>query len=264
MLPLKNEHGEVSGILHVIHDVTEEYGLKQNLTERLNFIENILETTVDRIKVFDRHLDFIYWNRRAEAHFGLKKDEVIGKNVLEVFPGLQNKPIYYHFKRALRGETVYLSPGDTASQGGHYQTYLIPIKNEKKEVTSILWITHDFSKEYKLLEDQKKAFQILDNIEEACYELDTAGKILFVNRKTEVLWNKRREELLNKNIWQVFPGTVDSALYFAITHAIESKELVQREIISPILNRKVFINITPTAQGVIVAYVDLNRHDAQK
>jgi PAS domain S-box-containing protein len=259
MLPLRNEHNEVSGILHVIHDVTEQYELKQSLTERLNFIENILETTVDRIKVFDRHLNFIYWNSRAEAHYGLKKEDVIGRNVLEIFPGIQNQSAYYHFKRALKGETVYISPEQSTSDGGHYQTYLIPVKNEKGEVTSVLWITHDFSKEYKLLEDQKRAYHILDNIEEACYELDVTGNILFINRKGEALWNKSREELLNKNIWQVFPEAMDSALYFAITHALESKELVQQEITSPILERKVFINITPTATGVIVAYVDLQQ-----
>jgi PAS domain S-box-containing protein len=258
LLPLRNEYNEVTGILHVLHDVTEQYELKQDLTQRLRFIENILETTVDRIKVFDRHMDFIYWNSRAEAHYGLKKEDVIGRNILEVFPGMQNNAAYFRFKQALRGQTVYISPEETKQDGKYYQTYLIPIKNDKEEVTSVLWITHDFSKEYKLVEEQKKAYTILDTIEEACYELDTKGKILFVNRKAEILWNKTREELVNKNIWQLFPDYMDSALYFAITHSIESKELVQQQIVSPILNRKIFVNITPTATGVIVAFVDVN------
>jgi PAS domain S-box-containing protein len=262
MLPLRNEHNEVTGLLHVLHDVTEQYELKQNLTERLSFIENILETTVDRIKVFDRHMNFVYWNSRAEAFYGLKKEDVIGRNILEIFPGFQNNAIYFQFRQALRGQTVYISPEQAINEGCYYQTYLIPIKNDAGEVTSVLWVTHDFSKEYKLLENQRKAYSILDTIEEACYELDTAGKILFVNRKAEILWKKSREDLLNNTIWQVFPQAVDSALYFAINHAIDSKELVQQEIFSPILNRKVFINITPTATGVIVAYVDLHERPA--
>jgi PAS domain S-box-containing protein len=260
MLPLKNEHDEVYGILHVIHDVTDEYELKQDLTQRLGFIENILETTVDRIKVLDKNLNFIYWNSRAEVHHGIKKRDAIGKNILEVFPGLQNNQTYYHLKQALKGETIYLSPEQGKDEAGqYYQVYFIPVKNNEGEVTSVLWITHDFSKEYQLLEQQKKAYNILDNIEEACYELDGAGNVLFVNRMAELLWNKSREELLNNNIWQLFPEAVDSALYFAISHVLESKQLVQQEILSPILNRKVFINITPTSNGVIVAFVDLHK-----
>lgn len=261
MLPIKNEHGEISGVLHVMHDVTEQYELKQSLTERLGFIENILETTVDRIKVFDKHMNFIYWNSRSEAYYGLKKEDVIGKNVLEIFPGLQNNAAYYQFRQALKGQTVYISPEQAIHDGYYYQTYLVPIKNEAGEVTSVLWVTHDFSKEYKLLEEQKKAYSILDTIEEACYELDAKGTVLFINRKAEILWNKSKEELLHKNIWQVFPQAVDTALYFAITHAIDTKELVQQEIFSPIINRKVFINITPTATGVIVAYINLHERE---
>jgi PAS domain S-box-containing protein len=262
LLPLRNEYHEVTGILHVMHDVTEQYELKQDLTERLNFIENILRTTVDRIKVLDKHMDFVYWNSRAEAHYGLKKEDVIDKNILEVFPGMQNKPLYYQIKQALKGQTVYVAPEQTNRNGEYYQTYLIPVKNDKEEVTSVLWITHDFSKEYKLVEEHKKAFTILDTIEEACYELDTKGNILFINRKGEILWNKTRDELLNKSIWSIFPEAVDSALYFAIHHAMESKELVQQELHSPILNRRVFMNITPTSTGVIVAFVDMNERNA--
>jgi PAS domain S-box-containing protein len=262
LLPLKNEYHEISGILHVLHDVTEQYELKQDLTERLGFIENILETTVDRIKVLDKHLDFVYWNSRAESHYGLRKEDVIGKNILEIFPGIQNNAAYYQIKQALKGQTVYISPEQRNRNGEYYQTYLIPVKNDKEEVTSVLWITHDFSKEYKLVEEHKKAFTILDTIEEACYELDAKGNILFINRKAEILWGKKREELLNKCIWTIFPEAVDSALFFAINHSMESKELVQQELHSPILNRRVFMNITPTSTGVIVAFVDMNERNA--
>jgi PAS domain S-box-containing protein len=203
-------------------------------------------------------MNFLYWNSRAEAFYGLKKEDVIGRNILEIFPGFQNNAIYYQFRQVLRGQTVSISPEQAINDGCYYQTYLIPIKNDTGEVTSVLWVTHDFSKEYKLLENQRKAYSILDTIEEACYELDTTGKILFVNRKAEILWGKSREELLNSTIWQVFPEIVDSALYFAINHAMDSKELVQQELFSPILKRKVFINITPTATGVIVAFIDLH------
>jgi PAS domain S-box-containing protein len=258
LLPLKNEFDEVTGILHILHDVTEQYELKQKLTERLGFIERILETTVDRIKVFDRNMNFIYWNTRCESYYGIKKSDAIGKNILEIFPGLQNNAAYYQFRVALKGETVYISPEQAIHDGMYHQTYLIPVKNENGETTSVLWVTHDFSKEYHLLEEQKKAHSILDTIEEACYELDEKSNFIFVNRKAEILWGRSREELLGNNIWGLFPQGIDSALYFAINHSIETKELVQQEILSPMLNRNVFINITPTPEGgAIVAFTDL-------
>lgn len=151
MLPFWNEESsEVKGIIHIIRDVTKEVELNQNLNERLNFISSLVDASVDRIIALDKQMNYQYWNTKAELYYGISKEVVIGKNILELFPGFIDDPSYSEFRKVLKGETVYI-PADKNLQDekGYFETYLIPIK-EKGEVTGILWITHDLDKEYQL------------------------------------------------------------------------------------------------------------------
>ncbi len=47
--------------------------------------------------------------------------------------------------------------------------------------------------------------EILDNITDAFYVVDHQWRIVFVNRASEALWNRKREELLGKVFWDCFP-----------------------------------------------------------
>lgn len=148
--PVKAEKGDVVWVLHVVRDISKELGLQRQLSERLNFIESLVEASVDRIVVLDRNMNYLYWNGQAEDWYAIKKERVIGKNILEVFPSFRNHPDYAGFRRVLRGETVYLPPAETEKGEDYVETYLIPVKDEGGEVTAILWTVHDLRNEWQL------------------------------------------------------------------------------------------------------------------
>ncbi|RYF87054.1 MAG: PAS domain S-box protein, partial [Chitinophagaceae bacterium] len=83
-------NSEVTGVLHVVHDVSGEVELRKNLNDRLQLIESIVQSSVDRIIALDRNLNYLYWNKKAEEYYGLPKEKVVGRNILEVFPQLVN------------------------------------------------------------------------------------------------------------------------------------------------------------------------------
>ena len=144
MIPLKDKSNKIMGILHVMHDVTKEIQLHNSLTERLNFIENILEETVDRIIVLDKNLTYSYWNKKAEQYYHINKEYVTGKNLFEVFPSFVNDPLYPEFKKVFKGETVCIgSSADSEHLKKFCEAYLVPLFNNNKEVNGILWIVHD-------------------------------------------------------------------------------------------------------------------------
>ena len=49
------------------------------------------------------------WNHWMELHSGLRLADVAGKNLLTLFPDLQERKLVSHFERALRGESSVLS-----------------------------------------------------------------------------------------------------------------------------------------------------------
>ncbi|MBB1283536.1 PAS domain S-box protein [Flavisolibacter sp. BT320] len=168
-------NSEVSGILHVVHDVTGEVELRKNLNDRLQLIESIVQSSVDRIIALDRNLNYLYWNKKAEEYYGLSKEEVIGRNILEVFPQLVNDPSYGEIRRALRGETVHIPVN--LEQKKYFETYLVPIKTTQGEVTSLLWMAHDRTNEMQAQAEQHRAQQELREEHRRLKEAQAIGHV---------------------------------------------------------------------------------------
>ena len=175
--PLKNEAGEVLGVLHVVRDTSKQLELQHQLSERLNFIESLVESSVDRIVVLDRFMNYLYWNKKAEEYYSISKERVIGKNILEVFPAFRNDPSYQHFRKVLGGETVYLPASVNEDTEEYFETYLVPVKGESGEVNAVLWIVHDLSREFQYQEEQEKARQLLSEEHRRLKEAQAVGHV---------------------------------------------------------------------------------------
>ncbi|HEX5873271.1 MAG TPA: ATP-binding protein [Pyrinomonadaceae bacterium] len=57
----------------------------------------------------DNELNVVEWNHWMEAHTGKRANEVIGKNLLELFPELAERRLDRHYKWALEGQVRVLS-----------------------------------------------------------------------------------------------------------------------------------------------------------
>lgn len=148
MVPFRNKQGAVSGVISILHDVTYQQELQEQLGARLQFIEKLLESSVDRIIALDNNLYFQLWNKQCEQYYGYPQEKVIGKNILEIFPRFKADPLHKHCLRALEGETVYVPADENAGYSGYQESYFIPIKNEAKQITGLLWIMHDLTERF--------------------------------------------------------------------------------------------------------------------
>lgn len=253
MSPLTDKENGVNGIMYVLHNIEKELELQLGLSVRLNFIESLIDATVDRIIVMDRNMNYLYWNKQCEEYYGLNKEEVIGKNILDLFPGSNLFDANFnHFRKALKGETVYI-PATTSMDNAPYQeTYLIPIKDELNEVNAVLWVLHDLTKEYQLQKQQKKADNILNALNDAYMELDANFNFVYINAKAEALLGKGKEELLNKPIADVLTERGNSPLYQAIIKAWNEKVAAKGEFLSIIPNKAIETSIIPNADGILL------------
>lgn len=257
MLPLRDEEGMVTGVLHVVHDITREFELNQNLSERLSFIEKLVESSVDQIIVLDRNVNYLYWNKKCEELYGLSQKEVVGRNVLEVFPNSPHNPSYEDFRKALQGETVYIPGREDQQQGSYREVYLIPIKNEKGEVASVLWITHDLTNEYLLRLEQQRGARLMNNISEAYIELDREHVFRYINRRAEELWKIDREDWLGKDFRGFIEQMMEPASAAIVETALQSNLPSQGEYYSHSAEDWLYLSATPSAEGLIILFYDI-------
>jgi PAS domain S-box-containing protein len=67
---------------------------------------------------------------------------------------------------------------------------------------------------------RERATDILESISDAFYAVDMEWRFTYVNGKAEELWGRSREELLGKNVWEVFPEAVEAEPYRQIGRAM--------------------------------------------
>ncbi|MBO9683302.1 MAG: PAS domain-containing protein, partial [Flavisolibacter sp.] len=229
--PLKNEAGEVEGVLHVIQDISKQLELQQQLNERLNFIENLVESSVDRIIVLDRFMNYLYWNRKAEEYYAINKERVLGKNILEIFPSFRNHVSYGEFRKVLKGETIYLPATQNGESEEYFETYLTPIKDETGDVTAVLWIVHDLSSEYQLTKEREQTSRLLHTTMDAVTDMI---KVLEAVRNENdeivdfryVLLNHEAEkkipDAIGKTLLQLNPGVVQEGIFDKYKKVVET------------------------------------------
>ncbi len=61
----------------------------------------------------------------------------------------------------------------------------------------------------------------MESISDAFFAMDREWRFTYVNRRTQELWSKSREDLLGKIVWEGFPQAADSEQYWKICRAME-------------------------------------------
>lgn len=122
-IPLFDENGELQWILHDTQDVTSETilqkqaeaaanahekklqllntELEQQVEKKTEQLTNIFERITDGFIALDRHFNYTYINKRVAELMNLEPEDIIGKNVWEIFPDAVGSPTYRAFVQAI-------------------------------------------------------------------------------------------------------------------------------------------------------------------
>src|SRR5947209_16648967 len=79
-----------------------------------------------------------------------------------------------------------------------------------------------FSDETTLTSD-KKILAVLDNLSDGFVTLDAHWRYTYVNHAAEAVLQKKRAELLGKNVWEVFPDAVGTIFWKKYNEAADTQ-----------------------------------------
>jgi PAS domain S-box-containing protein len=78
---LNDSAGEAGGILEITQDMPNLFRLEQELKSSKNFLENILESSIDAVVTTDQKGYITYVNRAFRELVGLRSHQIIGKHI---------------------------------------------------------------------------------------------------------------------------------------------------------------------------------------
>jgi PAS domain S-box-containing protein len=104
---------------------------------------------------------------------------------------------------------------------------------------------------------QVRTNQILENINEVCFELDGNFTIRYANRRACALWGQSPDEVTGRKMREVYAGYWNTAVSDALLKAFREKQQVQEEIWSPVGQQWILLNANPSPAGLIVLHFDI-------
>lgn len=235
-------------IFAVAKDITEK---KKMDLER----ENILESISDCFYALDNELNFTYINSPAQKLLRRSSEELIGKNIFEIYGFLKEGLFYENFQKSLEFK-----------QPVHFEIYFDQFSSWYEES---FYPTEDgLSIFFRSINDRKQVEQeiqaafeeknsILESITDGFLTLDRDWVVTYWNKESERMLHVKREDILGKHLYDVFPETKTTSFYKIYSNAmIEGIALHEEEFYSP-LNLFLEVNAYPSERGLSVYFKNI-------
>lgn len=208
-LPLRDEQGNIIGIIGTARDITERKRMENMLRETNQTLRAIILASPLAITVLDTRGHVKMWNPSAERIFGWTEREVQGhflpiipENRLNEFHTLCN-----HVMKGLSfmGVEVWRQRRDGSPINISIST--APLYDAQGKVDGILDIIADNTERYRMIDALYQAKNYAENLIETAnvmvVGLDIAGNIRVFNKAAEDITGYKKAEIAGKNWYEL-------------------------------------------------------------
>ena len=152
--------GKTTGFVEIIRDLTTRKTLERELRETKEFLENVLESSVDGIVTTNLKGKITYLNRAMEQMLQFRKEEVLGKHISGLYvKGIQQaRDIMKLLREVERSENYEMGVRRKDGRVLAIMTSLFLLRDEDEEVIGTAGIFKDIT-EQKYLEAKLKETQ---------------------------------------------------------------------------------------------------------
>jgi PAS domain S-box-containing protein len=192
--------------------------LSQTALEAIeNKYRHLTESISDIFFALDHEMKFTYWNKASEiSSGGLKAEQVIGKSLYELFPGLRGSAPEKCYIEALRTGEFQKCIYDT-SYGNTTHIYDVNIYPYEEGLTVFIKdITQKKMAEAQLSELQSRFESIISSAMDAIITTDESRNIIMFNHAAEKMFGYKADEVLGKSIHIIIPQPLYQSDYTAV------------------------------------------------
>jgi PAS domain S-box-containing protein len=248
--PIKDPNGQIFGASNMARDISE----RKKAEARAVWLSSFPERNPSPILELDLASGVVHYvNPAALRQFpsleteGLRHPLVAG---VQALPGQLAEQGTVHRELAV-GDSCFSQLLTSVADSHRVRIYSTDITDRRNAERALR------DREAELHATDRRLAEIVQGMTEACFALDAQWRFSFVNDRVEILLNRKREQMLGRTLWEVFPtlqGTAPGASY---QRAMGERIPVAFEVYSPISARWLDVRLFPTADGMAVFLLDI-------
>jgi diguanylate cyclase (GGDEF)-like protein/PAS domain S-box-containing protein len=101
---------------------------------------------------------------------------------------------------------------------------------------------------------------ILDNISDAVFALDTDSNFVYLNSQAEKLFDKSKDNYIGKCVWDEFPYIVSTSFYHTFQSAVKDQTMKQIEDYFVLFNKWFQVRVYPNKDSVLLYICDITQN----
>ena len=245
---------------------------EKRLTETTTEFMTILYSIGDAVITTDKHSCIRYMNHISEKLTGWTENEAKGKNLDDIFNIVDESTL----KKVANPFDKIVKTGAVIGLANH--TLLIsrdgnsipisdsgaPIRNEKNEITGVVLVFRDQTEEKeiqrKLIDNEKRFRNNLDNMIEGCQIIDKELKFIYINKSAAGYWICEKEKAIGKSLLEIYPAINGTEFYDDLNNCLKENKSVLKEYEIKNMdatNGWFEISIHPSPEGLFVVLLDI-------
>lgn len=155
----------------------------------------MIESITSGVFVLNKNLEFTIWNSQLERTYDIFSEDVLGKNILDIFPNVKNEQVYKLILEALQTGKPYKIDKEqhiSLKKGIRVIKYKIdPLFGLENEILGVIVIVDDVTERINFEEEYISKMQHFMNI----LQNSADGIIFFDENENVTIWNKGAENI---------------------------------------------------------------------
>jgi len=218
---------------------------------------DLLQVHPDSLIVLNADGMVIDFNFKEKHPFWEIKERILSKNYFEFYPDEYRDEVKSRFSTCLKEgleSSFKYSIKNSEQEIKHLECFLSNISFNGSP--HVLLLERDISEEVRksnlLLEASNRIENIWESMTDLFHVINKEGRIEYANSSWEEFFGIKGKDYIGKNIWELFPDSVDSQFYKAYNDAINNQKSVHFvEYYAP-RDEWYDLNIYPNQGGVTV------------
>jgi PAS domain S-box-containing protein len=231
VVPLFDESGNVPGAVESFMDFTNRRRAEAELCQAHHQLQSVLNSITDGLAVLDKNWRYTYFSEQGARIIGMRREQLVGECVWEMFPHAQGTKFYEEYHRAVEsGQSVHFEEFYPEPLNSWLECHCYPSSEGLavyfRDVTDRKGAEEALREIAERYERQSRVFDTtLSAITDFAYIFDRDGRFVYANKALLNLWGLTLEAAVGKNFFDLkYPDDLAERLQRQIQQVFSSRE----------------------------------------